>query len=85
MIWYFLSAKKYFRFLTDTSEVLSWKSGGLSEKIIENIATSVSNFDPTLINHYPLSDVKFNGHCLISNSTVSMKIINLYISYTLDR
>ena len=52
---------------------------------IENIDTSDSNFAPTLINYYPLSDIKFNGRCLINNSNTSPKIINLYISYILDR
>ena len=55
------------------------------KKTIKNIATSDSNFAPTLIGYYPLPDIKFNGHCLINNSTVSIKITNLYISYTLDR
>ena len=55
------------------------------EKSIENISASDSNFASTLINYYPSPDVKFNGHCLINNSTVSIKLKNLYISYTLDR
>ena len=81
----FLSTKKYFRFFTNISQALSWKSKGFLEESIENIITSDSNFAATLINHYALSVVKFNGHCLITSSTVSIKIINLYISYTLDR
>ena len=35
----FLSNKKYFRLFTNTSQVLSRKSKGFSEEIIENITT----------------------------------------------
>ena len=38
-----------------------------------------------MINSYPLPDAKLNGHCLINNNTsIPQKLINLYISYTLD-
>ena len=51
-----------------------------------NKTTSDSNFAPTLINFYPLPDIKFNGHCLINNNNdSSLDIVNLYICYTLDR
>ena len=53
----FSSNEKYFRFLTSTSQVWSWKSEGFSEKWIENITTPDSNFTPTLINYYPLPDI----------------------------
>ena len=49
----FLSTKKYFRFFTNISQVLSWKSKQLSEENMENITTSDSNFALTLINYYP--------------------------------
>ena len=38
----------------------------MSEKNIENITTSGSNFAPTLIDFYTLPYVKFNGHCSIN-------------------
>ena len=50
-----------------------------------NLTISDSSFAPTLINSCPSPNVKFNGQYLINNSTVSIKIINLYISYILDR
>ena len=79
-----LSTKKYFRFFTNTSQIYSWKSKGFSEESIENITTSDRNFGRYLINYYPLANVEFNGHCLVNNNTAaSIKIINLYISYTL--
>ena len=49
----FLSTKKYFRFFTNISQVLSWKSKQLSEENMENITTSDSNFALTLISYYP--------------------------------
>ena len=35
------------------------------EERIKNITKSGRNFGPTLINYYPLPDIKFNGNCLI--------------------
>ena len=56
----------------------------MSEKIIENITKSGSNFAPTLINSYTLQYVKFNGHCLVNTIPDPGIVINIYISYTLD-
>ena len=61
----YFSYSKHFRFFTNISNVLSWKSIGLSEETVENTTTSDSDFGPTLINYYPLSDIKFNGDCFI--------------------
>ena len=36
----------------------------------------------TFVNHHLLSDINFNGHCLINiNISIPKKVINLYISY----
>ena len=56
----------------------------MPEKRIENITASGKNFMPTFIDTCPLPDVKFNGHCLINKLSDSGKVINLYVSYTLD-
>ena len=56
----------------------------MSEESIENITKSDSNFVPTFVDHYLLSDINFNRHCLISNFNTPKKIINKYISYTLN-
>ena len=48
----------------------------MSQKSTEYITTSGNNFTPTLVNFYTLRGVKFNGN--------PKKVINLYISYTLD-
>ena len=66
--------------------LLSWKSVVLSEESIENIATSDSNFAPTLINYYPLRNITFSGNGLINNSNdSSLGEVNSYISYTPDQ
>ena len=62
-----------------------WKSNGIWEESIENITTSGSTFTPTLIETRPLPVGKFNGICLIRNNVYNFrKVINLYITYTLD-
>ena len=56
----------------------------MSEKGIENITKSDSNFAPTFVDHHLLPDINFNGHCLIKkNISIPKKVVNLYISYTL--
>ena len=55
----------------------------MSEKSIQNISKSESNFAPTFVDHHVLPDINFNGHCLIKNNiSITKKVINLYISYT---
>ena len=52
---------------------------------IENITKSNSNVAPTFVDQHVLPDIIFNGHCLIKNNiSIPKKVINLYISYTLD-
>ena len=43
------------------------------------------HFALTLLKSYPLLHAKFYGHCLMNNDISTLrKVINLYISYTLD-
>ena len=57
----------------------------MSEENTENITKSNSNFAPSFVDHYVLPDIDFNGHCLIKNNiSIPEKVINLYISYTLN-
>ena len=57
----------------------------MSEENIENITKSDSNFAPTFLDHHLSPDINFNGHSLIKNNiSIPKKVINLYISYTLD-
>ena len=57
----------------------------MSEENSENITKSNCIFAPFFVDHRVLPDINFNGHCLIkSNISVPKKVINLYISYTLN-
>ena len=80
----FIPPNKYIKYFTGTTWVESWKSNGMSEESIENITKSDSNFAPTFVDHHLLPDMNFNEHCLIKNISIPKKVINLYISYTLD-
>ena len=56
------------------------------QKNIENITKSDSNFALTFVDHHLLSDINFNGNCLINNNiSISKKVIILYISYILNQ
>ena len=80
----FIPANKYVKYFTGTTWIELWKSNEMSEKSIENITKSDSNFAPTFVDHHVLPDVNYNGHCLIKNNiSVPKKVIDLYISYTL--
>ena len=55
----------------------------MSEESIENITKLDSNFLPNFVDHHLLPSMNFNGHCLIKNNiSISKKVINLNISYT---
>ena len=76
---------KYLYQLINTLSILLVSKKGMSEESIKNPSNSNNNFAPSLINSYPLPDVKFNGNCLAnSNIFVFRKVINLHISYKLD-
>ena len=56
----------------------------MPEESIEKITKSGSNSAPNFFDHHSLPDINFNGHCLIKhNISISKKVLNLYISYTL--
>ena len=75
----------YFKFFSGTTDIYLWKSKETPEESIENITTPDNTFPQTLVNSYPLSHKKLAGNCLInSNMSVFKKVINLYISCTLD-
>ena len=40
----------------------------MSERSIENITKSDSNFASTFVDYYSLPNINFNGHCLIKNN-----------------
>ena len=80
----FIPVKKYITYFSGTTRIDSWKSNEGSEENIENITESDSNFAPSFVDHILLPDIDFNGHCLINNISIPKKVINLYISYTLN-
>ena len=47
----------------------------MSKENIENITKSDNNFAPTFVNHDSLPDINFNGHCLINNVYILIKVI----------
>ena len=83
----FIPVKKYIKYFSGTTRIDSWKSNGLSEENIENIMKSESNFRPTFVDHHLLSDINFNGQCLINNNLSIPKLNswlrNLIIDFTL--
>ena len=80
----FILTKNYIKYFSSTSWLESWKSNGMSKDIIKNITKSDSNFASNFVDHQLLPDKNFNEHCLIKNSiSISKKVINVYISYTL--
>ena len=69
----FIPAKKYIKRFSDTTRIYSWKSNGMSEENIENIAKSDSNFAPTFVDHHLLPDINFNGHCFLHTRSMFKK------------
>ena len=80
----FIPSKKDIKYFNGTTRIDSWKPNGLSEENIGNITKSGSNFASTFVDHHVLSDINFNGHCLINNIYIPKKVINLYIPYILN-
>ena len=81
----FITAKKYIKYFSGTTQIGSWKSNGMSEENIENITKLHSNFAPTVVHLHLLPDINCNRLCLIKNNiSVSKKLINLYVSYKLN-
>ena len=80
----FVSANKCVESLSDTQEIYSWKSKGMSKEGTKNLSGSDHNFAKILINSYPISGAKFNGNFLINDNISALrKVINLYISFNL--
>ena len=81
----FIPAIKHIKYFHDTTQIYSWKSNGMSEESIENITRSDSNFAATFVDYLILPDINFHWHCFIKNNiSIPKKVINLYLSCTLD-
>ena len=57
----------------------------MPEQNIENRTKPGNTFAPSFADNHLLPEIIFNGYCLINNSiSISKKLLNLYISYTLN-
>ena len=79
----FQPINKYFKVITNTDYVSSWKSKGLSAESIKPPTTSDNSLTPVL--NY-MARVKFNGSCLQESklSYTHGTIVNIYIVYELS-
>ena len=76
---------RYFKMITHTDYILSWKSKGLSAESIKPPTTSDNNLNPALKYYGTKTKVKFTGRCL-KQSKISYnlgKVANIYIVYEL--
>ena len=82
----FQPLKRYFKILTNTKYISSWKSKGLFDETITPYATSDNSLAP-LIDHYGSKvRVKFNGSCLQQPNKLTYdygRKVNIYIVYEL--
>ena len=76
---------RYFRLITNTSNILSWRSKGLSN---ENFDPPSTNFSPSIDYVGNKIGVKFNGSCLKQSNRISYthgKIVNIYTVYEINQ
>ena len=85
-----ISIQKYYSIilysyqLKNTSNILvallGFTQGNLM-KCQKKILKMSLNFAPIFINHYALSEINFNGHCLINNNISTPKNVNVIYIY----
>ena len=76
---------RYFKMITNTDYISSWKSKGLSAESIKEPTTSDNSLTPVLNYYGTKTSVKFTGSCL-KQSKISYthgKVVNIYIVYEL--
>ena len=81
----FQPINKYFKVITNTDYISSWKSKGLSAESIKPPTTSDNSLTPELNYYGTKTRVKFTGSCL-KQSKISYthgKVVNIYIVYEL--
>ena len=74
---------RYFKMITNTDYISSWKSKGLSSESIKPPATSDNSLAPALSYYSTKTRVKFTGNSL-KQSKISYthgKVVNIYIVY----
>ena len=81
----FQRLNKYFKLITNTDYVSSWKSKGLSSESIKPPTTSDNSLTPALNYYGTKTRVKFTGSCLKQPkiSYTHGKVVNIYIVYEL--
>ena len=72
---------RYFKIITNTDYISSWKSKGLSAESIKAISTSDNSLTPSLNYYGTKTSVKFTGSCLKQSN--HRKVVNIYIVYEL--
>ena len=77
---------KYFKTITNTNYVSSWKSKGLSTESITLPTISDNSLTPTLSYYDYNIRVKFTGSCLKQSKITytHKKVVNIYIVYELS-
>ena len=77
---------RYFKTITNTNYILSWKSRGLSAKRIKPPTTSDNSLTPKLSYYDYHIRVKFTGSCLKQPKITYTykKVVNIYIVYELQ-
>ena len=81
----FQPLNKYFKVITNTDYVSSWKSKGLSAESIKPPTTSDNSLTPALSYYGIKTSAKFTGSCLKQSkiSCTHGKVVNIYIVYEL--
>ena len=81
----FQPINKYFKLITNTDYVSSWKSKGLSSESIKPPTTSDNSLIPILNYYGTKTRIKFSGSCLKQPkvSYTHGKVVNIYIVYEL--
>ena len=78
---------KYFKSISNSDYIYSWKSKGLSDKTIDSITTSNNRITPELNYYGTKIRVEFSGSCLkqVKVTYSHGKIINIYIVYEISK
>ena len=76
---------RYFKIITNTDYISSWKSKGLSAESIKPPTTSNNSLTPPLSYYGTKTWVKFTGSCLKQSkfSYAHGKVVNIYIVFEL--
>ena len=72
---------RYFKMITNTDYISSWKSKGLSSESFKAISTSDNSLNPTLNYYNTKIREKFTGDCLKQQKITYNhgKVVNIYI------